>query len=290
MRHEGSGLRMALIGAAVFATVCGSGCGNTMAQSPSKAPAGFGNATLHAPADSTIPAGPLGDAVRLGRNIFNNPQQYAKGYAGNGLTCSNCHLDGGTQPWGGPLIGVWGVFPAYSARSAMVETLGDRLNDCFLRSMNGKALPLESAEMKGLLAYAWWLSDGVPTGESVTGRGFERAVPPKQPPDPVRGKALYAGKCAGCHGVDGAGTPGANGAYVFPPLWGPASFNEGAGMARLQTAASFVQTKMPLGAGGSLPVRDAYDIAAFFTRQPRPAFVGSPGDWPKGGKPADARN
>ena len=281
---------MALVGAVVFATGGGIAMAQSQSQPKPKSPAGFGNAALHAPADSTIPAGPLGDAVRLGRNIFNNPRQYAPGYTGNGLTCSNCHLDGGTQPWGGPLIGVWGVFPAYSARSAMVETLGDRLNDCFLRSMNGKALPLESVEMKGLLAYAWWLSQGVPTGESVTGRGFERAVPPRTPPDPARGKTLYAGKCAACHGVDGAGTPGANGTYVFPPLWGPASFNEGAGMARLATAASFVQTKMPLGAGGSLSVRDAYDIAFFFTRQPRPAFAGSAGDWPKGGKPADARN
>ena len=64
----------------------------------------------------------------------------SKAYVGNGLTCSNCHLNGGTQAWGGPLIGVWGVFPAYSARSATVETLEDRLNDCFLRSMNGKAV------------------------------------------------------------------------------------------------------------------------------------------------------
>jgi thiosulfate dehydrogenase len=274
---------------AMVAAVFAAGGGTVAAQS-APAPAGFGLTTLHAPADSTIPAGPLGDAVRLGRNIVNNPQRYTKGYVGNGLTCSNCHLNAGTQAWGGPLIGVWGVFPAYSPRSAMVEALEDRLNDCFVRSMNGKPLPLESAEMKGLLAYAWWLSTGVPTGQSVAGRGFERAPPPSTPPDPARGKTLYAAKCAACHGADGAGTPGAGGAYVFPPLWGPQSFNTGAGMARLVTASSFVQTKMPLGAGGTLSVRDAYDIAAFFTRQPRPEFAGLAGDWPRGAKPADARN
>jgi thiosulfate dehydrogenase len=243
----------------------------------------------HAPAESTIPAGPLGDAVRLGRRIFNDPQAYVKPYVGNGLTCSNCHINGGTQQWGGPLIGVWGVYPDYSDRSASVETLEDRLNDCFTRSMNGKPLPSGSAEMKGLLAYAWWLSAGVPTGKSLVGRGFERAAPPATPPDPAHGKALFAAKCAACHGADGQGTRGANGAYVFPPLWGPDSFNTGAGMARLVTAASFVQTKMPLGAGGSLSVRDAYDIAAYFTREPRPEFGGSKDDWPKGGKPADVR-
>jgi thiosulfate dehydrogenase len=264
------------------------GIGIVCAQ-PSPPSVGPRAAALHAPVDSTIPAGPLGDAVRLGRNIFNNPQAYVKPYVGNGLTCSNCHLNGGTQAWGGPLIGVWGVFPAYSDRSASVETLEDRLNDCFERSMNGKPLPLGSAEMTALLAYAWWLSAGVPTGKSVVGRGFERIAPPATPPDRVRGKVLFGARCEGCHGPDGQGTRGANGVYVFPPLWGPDSFNVGAGMARLVTAASFVQTKMPLGAGGTLSARDAYDIAAYFTGEPRPAFTAGRVDWPEGGKPADAR-
>jgi thiosulfate dehydrogenase len=61
-------------------------------------------------------------------------------------------------------------------------------------------------------------------------------------------------------------------------------------MARLVTAASFVQSKMPLGAGGSLSAHDAFDIAAYFTREPRPDFPNKAGDWSKGGKPADARN
>ena len=256
---------------------------------PSAPAAPPGATKMHAPTESTLPSGPLGEAVRLGRNIFNDPQAYVKPYVGNGLTCSSCHINGGTQAWGGPLIGVWGVFPAYSTRSATVETLENRLNDCFERSMNGKPLPFDSGEMKALLAYSWWLSTGVPTGKSVVGRGFERAAPPSTSPDPTRGKTLFAAKCAACHGANGQGTPGANGTYVFPPLWGPDSFNTGAGMARLVTAASFVQTKMPLGAGRSLSVRDAYDLAAYFTREPRPEFAGGKGDWPKGGKPADAR-
>jgi len=293
MTCESLARRLALVGA-IAAAVAAESVLVSAQPIPSSSPpvppsARADSARLHAPAESTIPPGPLGEAVRLGRNIFNNPNAYAKAYVGNGLTCSNCHINGGTQAWGGPIIGVWGVFPAYSERSSSVETLEDRLNDCFVRSMNGQPLPLGSAEMKGLLAYAWWLSAGVPTGKSVVGRGFERATPPSTPPDPVRGKALFAAKCAACHGVNGQGTPGANGAYLFPPLWGPDSFNLGAGMARLVTAASFVQTKMPLGAGGSLSVRDAYDVAAYFTREPRPDFAGSKDDWPKGGKPADTR-
>ncbi len=131
MRRERSRQWFAIAGAVAALAFCG-----VAAAQPTGVATAFGATTLHAPADSTIPAGPMGDAVRLGRNIFNNPQGYVKGNVGNGLTCSNCHLNGGTQAWGGPLIGVWGVFPAYSARSASVQTLEDRLNDCFLRSMN----------------------------------------------------------------------------------------------------------------------------------------------------------
>jgi thiosulfate dehydrogenase len=76
--------------------------------------------------------------------------------------------------------------------------------------------------------------------------------------------------------------------YAFPPLWGPDSFNRGAGMARVSIAAAFIQAKMPLGAGGTLSDQEAYDIAAYVTSQPRPAFGAGAKDWPKGDAPADA--
>ena len=60
-------------------------------------------------------------------------------------------------------------------------------------------------------------------------------------------------------------------------------------MARLNTAAAFAKANMPLGQGGSLSDQDAFDVAAFFIRQPRPDFGRKSEDWPKGGKPEDAR-
>jgi thiosulfate dehydrogenase len=60
-------------------------------------------------------------------------------------------------------------------------------------------------------------------------------------------------------------------------------------MARVSVAAAFVQAKMPLGNGGTLNDQDAYDIAAYFTAQPRPKFGRAMKDWSKGGRPADAR-
>jgi thiosulfate dehydrogenase len=43
-----------------------------------------------------------------------------------------------------PLTGVWGQFPQYRAREGAVVTLEDRINGCMERSMNGRALPLDS--------------------------------------------------------------------------------------------------------------------------------------------------
>ena len=64
----------------------------------------------------------------------------------------------------------------------------------------------------------------------------------------------------------------------MPPLWGPQSFNDGAGMSRPGVAAAFIRTKMPLGRGGSLDDQDAWDLAAFVTSMPRPAYAGSAKD------------
>jgi len=244
---------------------------------------------MRAPASSSMPAGPLGDDVRRGQAIFNATQSNAKPYVGNGLACTSCHLNGGTVAYAAPMVGLWGVFPEFDARSDRVETLADRINDCFARSMNGRPLPVDGNEMRSLLAYTAWLSTGVPTGSSVVGRGFANIDSPPRAPDAERGARVYAQQCAACHGVGGAGLRDGD-MYAFPPLWGPQSFNDGAGMARVSIAAAFVRAKMPLGRGGSLTAQEAFDVAAYFTAKPRPAYSAKAADWPRGDKPADARN
>ena len=137
----------------------------------------------------------------------------------------------------------------YRTRNARMNSLQERVDDCFERSMNGTPLPLESEEMTAIVAYMTWLSQGVPTGTSVEGRGFRHAETPPEP-DPVHGAIVYAEKCASCHGSEGQGMDTPDGGYLFPALWGDKSFNIGAGMARLDTAAAFIHANMPLGAGG----------------------------------------
>jgi len=239
------------------------------------------------PATATIAPGPLGDAIWFGRKTAEQTSASVKANVGAGLSCTSCHINGTRTPNALPWVGLWGVYPEYDPRSGRVITLADRINECFRRSMNGKPLPLDSVAMRGLLSFIWWLSKDVPTGVSVTGRGFQSIEAPR-PADPVKGRALYTEKCAACHGASGQGVTGAGGQVVFPALWGSRSFNIGAGMARLDTAAAFVKAKMPLG-GIALSDQEAYDVAAYFTRQPRPDFKAKSRDWPNGDKPRDAR-
>jgi thiosulfate dehydrogenase len=239
------------------------------------------------PTADTVPSGPLGDAIWFGQKVAGQTAATVKANAGAGSSCTSCHVQGARAPNAAPWVGLWGVYPEYDSRIGRVITLADRINECFRRSMNGKALPLDSVAMRGLLSFIWWLSKDVPTGVSVTGRGFTRIEAPR-PADPVKGRTLYTEKCAACHGASGQGVTGAGGQVVFPALWGSRSFNIGAGMARLDTAAAFVKAKMPLG-GAAVTDQEAYDVAAYFTRQPRPDFKAKKADWPNGDRPNDAR-
>jgi thiosulfate dehydrogenase len=76
--------------------------------------------------------------------------------------------------------------------------------------------------------------------------------------------------------------------YVFPPLWGPDSFNNGAGMNRVLTAARFIKARMPFGQA-DLDDNQAFDVAAYINSQPRPAMSGLASDYPdRADKPVDS--
>ncbi len=232
------------------------------------------------PAFEDIPRDPNGGAIWLGYEIVTDTQQRARDYVGNTLNCRSCHLQGGLVPFAGPFVGAYTAFPEYRARNGKINTLEIRINDCFERSMNGKALPYDSEEMGALVAYMAWLSKGVPSGTKLPERGFPR-ISSTRPASPENGKALFTAICAVCHRADGAGSPAA------PPVWGPQSYTKGAGMARLGVAAAFIQRNMPLGQGGVLTNEDSYDLAAYINSQPRPEFPRRAQAWPNGDKPDD---
>ncbi|MEO8938348.1 MAG: c-type cytochrome [Burkholderiaceae bacterium] len=214
---------------------------------------------------------------------------------GNQLNCTSCHLNAGTVADGSPFVGVSAFFPSYAPRAGRVITIEERINGCFLRSMNGKPLPKDSSDMKAMVAYFDWMRRETRPEDKVEGRGVGK-IDHSLKPDVGNGPKVYAAQCAVCHGKEGEGLRRADGRYVYPPLWGTDSFNIGAGMARTYTAAAFVKRNMPIGfhdkfplGQGGLSDQDAVDVAEFFSHQPRPDFAGRVHDFPKDKKPSDAR-
>lgn len=221
------------------------------------------------PPASAIPAGAFGDAIRLGRNIFSDTQTYAKKFVGNGLNCVNCHLDAGRKANSAPLWGAYVKYPAYREKNKKVNSYEDRLAGCFRFSMNGTAPAYDSQEMVALVAYSFWLAEGAPTGAQLAGSGYPKLEMPARAPDAARGAAVFNANCVICHGAAGQGTQ-VNGQYVFPPLWGKDSYNAGAGMTRVDTAAEFIKANMPLGKGETLSLQEAWDVAQYINSHPRP--------------------
>jgi len=253
-----------------------------------------------------LPMDTFGRTVRTGRDLIvhtaatigPDATDPAKRYSGNGLECQSCHLEAGTRKFALPFAGIWGVFPLFIGRENEVRTLEDRINGCMERSMNGRALPPDGPEMKAMLTYIRFISDGVPTGHSAEGRATPPLPLPTAASDPKHGAVVFAQTCAVCHRADGQGVRwGAADAaqrhrYQFPPLWGPDSYNDGAGMARPITAASFIHANMPIGsdyAHPALSVQDAFDVAVFLDGQKRPHRLGNERDFPdRALKPVDA--
>lgn len=238
---------------------------------------------------------PNADQLILGARLNTNTHEMLPANVGNALNCASCHLNAGTVADGSPYVGVSAFFPSYAPRAGRVITLEDRINGCFLRSMNGKPLGLESVEMKAMVAYFDWMKRETRPQDKVEGRGVGK-IDPSIVPNLENGEKLYAAQCALCHGNDGEGIRNAAGKWVYPALWGDDSFNIGAGMARTYTAAAFVKKNMPiafhegfpLGQGG-LTDQEAVDVAEYFSHKPRPDFAGKVKDWPKDKKPVDAR-
>ncbi|TCZ52774.1 c-type cytochrome [Roseicella aquatilis] len=284
--------------------------GRPASSSPASAPVAQQPATPAAwevPDPDSLPEDAFGRTVRRGRDLIAKTSSLigpdaadpAMRFAGNGLECQSCHLRAGTQQFGLPLAGVWGVFPTYIGREDEVRTLEERVNGCMERSMNGRALPVDGPEMKAILTYIRFISGPERVGQSLRGRGSPPLPLPERAADPEHGRQVFATTCAACHGADGQGQRNdrAHAAetgrrYQFPPLWGPDSYNDGAGMARTITAARFVHANMPLGTTFEAPVlsaEDAFDVMAFVNSRPRPHKEGLERDYPdRSKKPVDA--
>jgi len=245
---------------------------------PTAAPATWPDYSVNGPGFVT-PAAPDGELIADGYKLVSQTfatigpevDNAAMRFAGNNLACQNCHLDGGTNRNGLPLVGVFKTFPKFSPRDQRVISLTERLNECMTRSMNGRKLPDESREMAALLAYMRFIGEPPPVAS-------EPAPASPMPADAGRGAEVFATVCALCHQANGLGqrmgSPGAARGYLFPPLWGPDSFNDGAGMDHYRNIVGFVRRNMPRGVDPQHPqlsLQQAWDVAAYVQGMPRPS-------------------
>ena len=254
-------------------------------------------------APKAYPDGEVGRMVKLGEAILNTTDTHplTKDLVGDNMQCKSCHLKGsdgkpGTGLGIGTFIGTATSFPAYSKREKTVQSLQDRINNCFMRSMNGKRPIIDTEASMAMAAYITWLSTDMPMKMNTKmpcsplnsdrwmkgAKRFAKIQKKATHANYVNGKKLFEAKCASCHGKNGAGMG------TFPPLWGKnakgewLAYNTGAGMSKLNKGAAWVQSNMPLGQGGTLKDQEAADIMLYVDAQPRADF-----DLQKGLLPAD---
>jgi thiosulfate dehydrogenase len=135
-----------------------------------------------APDPATIPEGPLGDSIRLGMRIFNNTPKYAEKYVGNKMSCTHCHIDGGTVSQGMPMVGLPGIFPMYRDREKIVITFEERIQQCFQRSETGHRLPNDGPDS---------YSDGAGMNQIPKMAAFVQHNMPQNQPDSLTPQEAY---------------------------------------------------------------------------------------------------
>ena len=122
------------------------------------------------------------------------------------------------------------VFPKYRSRNAKINTIEDRINGCFQRSMNGQPLATNSLPMQAIVSYMNFLSQNIKNKNDLQDNTGFVAINKELIPNADNGKTLYEQHCASCHQMDVQGLY-PNDTYIFPAVAGSHSFNDGAGMA-----------------------------------------------------------
>jgi thiosulfate dehydrogenase len=213
-------------------------------------------------------------------------------YISSRLNCGSCHLSTGNEPGTLTLLQTDEHYPRFSGRAGTMTDIEDRINECMQRSMNGRALPMDSPEMMAIASYLRSLGTQYEASGASRRTAHEPAAfkAPNRAADLVKGEAVFGARCRICHGADGEGLPASadrSKGYLFPPLWGADSFNNGAGLHRVLTAARFIKARMPLGEP-TLTDDEALDVAAFINSKPRPEMSDLERDYPdRSLKPVD---
>lgn len=244
--------------------------------------------------EEEINSGSVSDEVNYGYQLLTQTAKYLGPQAetpkmrlsGNNLNCTSCHLEGGNKRGAATWAGVTMRYPSFRSRSNAMGTIEDRINGCMERSMNGKKLDKETKEMKSMVAYMDWLGEGMTDEQAKEVAGFAKIEIPDKAVDLAKGKEVFNNRCIACHQKDGQGLkkPDFTEGYTYPPLWGSDSFNDGAGMHRVLTAAQYIKANMPyLEASLEHPAltdEEAFNVAGYINSFDRPVLEGKEKDFP----------
>ena len=161
------------------------------------------------------------------------------------------------------------------------------------RSMNGRELPRDGVQMVSMEMYinSLWAQTEASSESRLVAQEPPAFSEPDRAADIQAGQVVFEERCAVCHGIDGLGlqaTLDIKDGYLFPPLWGPDSYNNGAGMNRVLTAALFIKARMPLGQP-DLTDDQAFDVSAYINSKDRPQMANLERDYPdRTTKPVDS--
>lgn len=238
----------------------------------SSSPSGPAGLVYNPPKLSDAPSD-IQAAVTLGYNILTQTRKYAGKYVGNDLDCTACHFSGGMTQGGKngglSLVGEAAKYP--TLHGGQVTDLVERVNSCFLKSENGAPPAPDSQEMTAIITYLHWVSKDIPVYADVPWLGL-KDLQSTHVADRANGQKVFSSVCAVCHGANGQGDPSIVIEGVSPPpLFGPNSYNDAAGMSKPSVLAAFVYDNMPFKAP-SLSVDDAIDVAAYVDNQTRPLY------------------
>lgn len=213
---------------------------------------------------------PIRELAKLGFKAMIETKKHAPDYVGNDLACTNCHFGAGNTLGGAQgsisLAGVATKYPSLDKASGKVIDLQGRINNCFLKSMNGKALPLDSELMLAITTYLHWISKNLPVYGDVPWLGLT-LLKSEHVGNPVEGRKIYDKYCGLCHQEKFRGE------IYPPPLWGDGAFNDAAGMSGIPKLSSFIYWNMPYNDETPLLTEDeAIDVASYILTKPRPHF------------------
>ncbi|HEV8051016.1 MAG TPA: c-type cytochrome [Parachlamydiaceae bacterium] len=213
---------------------------------------------------------PIQEMAKLGFQAMVDTKKIAPDYVGSQLSCTNCHFAGGNTTGGSSggisLAGVATKYPNFDSYLNKIIDLPTRINNCFMKSMNGKALPLDSELMLAFVTYFQWISKNLPIYGDVPWLGL-KILKSQHVGNPLQGQKIFNTYCALCHKEESRGK------IYPPPLWGNESSNDAAGMSHIPKLAAFIYWNMPYNDDPPvLSEEEAIDVASYILSKPRPHF------------------